>query len=235
MSFPISPRLLRVAEPPIAEAQGWVAGRSFPSDKPLIDVAQAAPGYPPADAMVEHLGAALTEPKNVRYTEILGRKSLRAALATHMSAAYGGQIGLDQVAITAGCNQAFCLAMMALAEAGDDVILPAPYYFNHQMWLETLGVKPVLMPFRGDGGGIPEPADAAALIGPRTRAIVLVTPNNPTGAIYPPDVIVAFQNLIGTSKPDGCRDGRSGVAYAKQVVFTLMSFRESTKPTGLTN
>lgn len=195
MSLSIAPRLHAVAEPPIAEAHGWVAGRSFPPDKPLIDVAQAVPGYPPADALISHLGAALRAPKNVRYTEILGRKSLRAALAAHMGETYGASISLEQVGITAGCNQAFCLAMMALAAAGDEVILPAPYYFNHQMWLEMLGVRPVHLPFRGARGGIPDPADAARLIGPSTRAIVLVTPNNPTGAIYPPEVIAAFHAL----------------------------------------
>jgi aspartate/methionine/tyrosine aminotransferase len=195
MNLPIAPQLQAVAEPPIAEAHAWVAGRDFPADKPLIDVAQAVPGYAPADALIAHLGAALAEPKNVRYTEILGRMSLRAALARHMNETYSGDVSPEQVGITAGCNQAFCLAMMTLAASGDEVILPAPYYFNHQMWLEMLGVRPVHMPFRGNRGGIPDPADAATLIGPRTRAIVLVTPNNPTGAIYPPDVIAAFHAL----------------------------------------
>ena len=130
-----------------------------------------------------------------RYTPIVGRDDLRSALAEALSGAYGGQVTPDQVAITAGCNQAFCLALMALAGPGDEAILAAPSYFNYQMWLEMLDVSPVYLPFRPERGGVPDPADARARITPRTRAIVLVTPNNPTGAIYPPETIDGFHHL----------------------------------------
>src|SRR3546814_17530242 len=66
------------------------------------------------------------------------------------------------------------------------------------MWLEMVGITPVHLPFRPDRGGVPDPADAAARIGPKTRAIVLVTPNNPTGAVYPPEVIAEFHALART-------------------------------------
>jgi aspartate/methionine/tyrosine aminotransferase len=88
--------------------------------------------------------------------------------------------------------------MTALAAAGDEVILPLPYYFNHRMWLDMLGIRTALLPFRADRGGVPDPDEAASLIGPKTRALVLVSPNNPTGAIYPPEALAAFRDL--------CRD-----------------------------
>ena len=109
-----------------------------------------------------------------------------------MSANYAAAIPARRVAITAGCNQAFCVALTALAGAGDEVLLAIPYYFNYQMWLEMQGVRPVHLAFREDRGALPDPSDAAKLITPRTRAIVLVTPNNPTGAIYPLELIDAF-------------------------------------------
>ncbi len=84
---------------------------------------------------------------------------------------------------------------MTLAAAGDEIILPLPYYFNHRMWLDMLGIAAVHLPFRPDRGGVPDPDEAAALIGPRTRAIVLVSPNNPTGAIYPKETLAAFRDL----------------------------------------
>ncbi len=112
-----------------------------------------------------------------------------------MSGVYGGVIAKEQVAITAGCNQAFCLALMALAEPGDEVLLPVPYYFNHRMWLDMLGVRVVHLPFRRDQAGVPDAAEAARRITPKTRAIVLVSPNNPTGAVYPADAIAAFYSL----------------------------------------
>ena len=153
------------------------------------------PAYPPAVALTDHLAGAVRQPEMARYTPIVGREDLRSALADELSETYGGRVTPDQVAITAGCNQAFCLALMALAGSGDEVVLAAPSYFNYQMWLEMLGVSPIYLPFRPERGGVPDPADAAARITPRTRAIVLVTPNNPTGAIYPPEVIDGFHRL----------------------------------------
>ena len=181
--------------PPIAEIAALARGRSFPADKPLLDLAQAVPAWPPAEALTRHLAEAVREPETARYTPILGRDALRDALAASLSGAYGGDVTRERVAIAAGCNQAFCLALMALAGPGDEAILAAPSYFNYQMWLEMLGTAPVYLPFRPERGGVPDPADARARITPRTRAIVLVTPNNPTGAIYPPETIHAFHDL----------------------------------------
>jgi aspartate/methionine/tyrosine aminotransferase len=184
-----------VAAPAIAETRAWVAGRRFPADKPLIDVAQAVPGYPPPRALTDHLARLVGEAGSHRYTEIEGLPALRQELASHMSGFYGAPIGAENVAITAGCNQAYCLVMQVLAATGDEVILPVPAYFNHQMWLDGLGVRAVHLPFRADRSGVPDPDEAARLIGPKTRAIVLVSPNNPTGAVYPAETIRRFYDL----------------------------------------
>ncbi|MGE0715854.1 MAG: aminotransferase [Alphaproteobacteria bacterium] len=193
MAYRLNPLLGAVVEPPIAEVQGWVAGRT--GGPPLIDMAQAVPRYAPPETMTRHLQQRLADPDIVRYAPIVGLPDLRAAFAAHLAGIYGGRIAAENVAVTAGCNQAYCLVMMTLAQAGDEVILPLPYYFNHQMWLDMLGVRAVHLPFRPDRDGVPDPAEAAALIGPRTRAIVLVSPNNPTGAIYPPETIAEFAAL----------------------------------------
>jgi aspartate/methionine/tyrosine aminotransferase len=195
MSYRLNTLVRNVAEPPIAEAQGWIRGRSFPPEKPLIDVAQAVPGYPPPAALTDHLAGVIGRQEMARYTEIEGIPALRQALAAHMSGFYGAPVAAEEVAITAGCNQAFCLAMMALAAAGDEIILPLPYYFNHRMWLDMLGIATVALPFRPDRGGVPDPREAAERITRRTRAIVLISPNNPTGAIYPPEVLAEFLAL----------------------------------------
>ena len=72
-------------------------------------------------------------------------------------------------------------------------MLALPYYFNHQMWLELQGVRALQLPFSDDA--LPDPEAAARLISSRTRAIALVTPNNPTGAVYPPERLAAFYEL----------------------------------------
>jgi len=218
MPIIVNPLVASVAEPPIAEAQSWIAGRSFPADRPLLDLAQAVPGYPPAEPLRDHLAEIVRRPETSRYTDILGLPALRAALAAHMGESYGADIAASQVGITAGCNQAFCVALNALAGAGDEVILPAPYYFNHQMWLDMQGIRAVHLPCEEERGAIPDPTVAAGLVGPRTRAIVLVTPNNPTGAIYPPETIAAFFDLAQAN----------GIALI--VDETYKDFRPDTAP-----
>jgi aspartate/methionine/tyrosine aminotransferase len=192
MSYAVNPLLRPVSAAPIPVARSWIAGRRFPADKPLIDVSQAVPGYPPPPEMTRHLAELLADDDTSRYTDVPGVPELREALAADIGAVYRGAVAPDQVAITAGCNQAFCFAIQSLAAPGDEVILPLPYYFNHQMWLEMSGVVGRHLPFHPERGGLPDVDEAAALIGPKTRAIVLVTPNNPTGAVYPPALIELF-------------------------------------------
>ena len=191
---PLNPAMAATEMPPVMEARRWLAGVAFPPDRPLINVSQAAP------VDVPHLGlrqavadAALNNPEAHLYGPVLGLPALRAEIAAQWSASYGGTIAPDQVGITQGCNQAFCAVLSTLAGAGDEVILPTPWYFNHKMWLDMQGVRTV--PLVTGPGLIPDAETAAALITPRTRAIVLVSPNNPGGAEYPAETLAAFRDL----------------------------------------
>jgi aspartate/methionine/tyrosine aminotransferase len=180
--------------PPIVAAKAWMAGVEHPAGRPLIDVSQAAPTDPPPEAMREAIArAALERPQAHGYGPVLGLPELRAEIATQWSADYGGRIKPAQVAITAGCNQAFCAAVAAICGEGDEVILPTPWYFNHKMWLDMSGARAV--PLATGDSLLPDPDRAEALIGPRTRAIALVTPNNPGGVEYPSDLVLAFYRL----------------------------------------
>jgi len=190
-----NPWLAAVEPSPIGETRRWVLNRTFPAERPLIDLSQAVPGYPPAMELRRHLGERLLDPAMHGYTPILGIADLRETYAAHLSAFYGAPIAAGEVGITSGCNQAFCLAMMSIAKAGDEVILPRPHYFNHDMWMRMQGIVPVSLDFRPGSGGVPHPEDAARLITARTRAIVLISPNNPTGAVYPPAILHAFFEL----------------------------------------
>ena len=178
--------------PPVMEAYGWLAGQNF-SNLPLINVSQAAPVNPPPAPMVAHMAAVIQDDDTHLYGPVLGLPALRAEVAGQWSTAYGGAIAPAQVGITSGCNQAFCASIAMLCGEGDEVLLPTPFYFNHKMWLDMAGVAAVALPCNGDM--IPDPEDAVARITPRTRAIVLVTPNNPCGVEYPADVIIAFYEI----------------------------------------
>ena len=182
-------RLVGVSVPPIAQAGRWAALYDG-GHGPLADCSQAVPNRPPPPELAERLARAALEPATARYGDILGDPALRAAYAAHVSARYGAPVDAARIAITSGCNQAFFAAMLALAGPGDAVILPAPWYFNHQMTLDMLGVDARALPLDAASGFLPDPAALDALIDERTRAVVLVSPNNPTGAVYP-DALLA--------------------------------------------
>ena len=180
--------------PPVMEARRWLAGVTFSAERPLINVSQAAPVAAPPEPLLQHIAhTALTKPEAHLYGPVLGLPELRAEVASQWSTAYAGDISPAQVAITSGCNQAFCATLTAIAGEGDEVILPTPWYFNHKMWLDMQGVTAV--PLATDTNLLPDPEHAAALITTRTRAIVLVTPNNPGGVEYPAELVRAMYNL----------------------------------------
>jgi aspartate/methionine/tyrosine aminotransferase len=85
--------------------------------------------------------------------------------------------------------------MTALCRAGDEVIVQTPYYFDHDMGLAMMGVVRVYAPFDPASGGLPSVDAISALITPRTRAILLVTPSNPTGAVTPPELLEKLYRL----------------------------------------
>ena len=189
----LNPTLARVCAPPVMEARRWLAETPLPQGRSLLNLSQAAPVDPPPEALRAAMAAALDRPDTHLYGPVLGDEPLRAAIAAHWSALYGGAIAPGQVAVTAGCNQAFCAALATLAGPGDAVLLAVPWYFNHRMWLDMAGVDAVPLPC--DGAMLPDPEAARAAITPRTRAIVLVSPNNPTGAEYPDALLHAVFDL----------------------------------------
>jgi len=194
MTQPVNPNMARTFASPVVEAKRWIEGVRFPPERPLINVSQAAPAAPPPRALREEIARVALEDDSAHlYGAVLGLGALRAELAREVSEIYGGEVAPGQVAITAGCNEAFAAALSTLAGPGDEVILPSPWYFNHKMWLDMAGIASVALP-TGDEL-LPSAALAEALITPRTRAIVLVTPNNPGGVEYPADLLAEFYDL----------------------------------------
>ena len=190
----LNPLLTRVEPPPIPLAHAWAA-RYDGAHGAALDLCQAVPGWVAPPELLDRLAHEAAQPGNTRYGLIDGDLALREAYAAEMSARDRGRVRADQVAITAGCNQAFFLTMLAVAAGGDNVVLPVPWFWNHQQSCTMLGIEPRALPCRAADGFVPDPAAAEALIDARTRAIVLVSPNNPTGAVYPPAVIDAFFEL----------------------------------------
>lgn len=187
----LNPPTAAEVESPIAAAYALVERRG--RERALLDLAQAAPRYPAAPQVVRHIAAVAQAPGGGEYTEIAGLPKLRSAFADELRDAYGGSVRAEHVLITAGCNQAFCLVASALAGPGEEIIVALPYYFNHTMWLRLNRIVPVYLEPGPDQ--VPQATAAELLITPRTRAILLVSPGNPSGVTLAPETIAEFAEL----------------------------------------
>jgi len=190
----LNPLLVGMAEPPIIAVTGWLNDVDLPPDRQLINLSQAAPIAPPPRALREHLAEAVVNRADAHlYGPVPGNPELRDEIAAQWSVLYGGVIVQGNVAITAGCNQAFCVAIATACAPGDIVMLPNPWYFNHRMWLDMTGIG--CIPLGCDADMLPDLGVARAAMSERVRAIVLVSPNNPTGAEYPDGLMHGFMEL----------------------------------------
>ena len=188
MTMKVSPYIASVHVPPISEVKQWVAGR--PDDgRELIDLCQAVPDYAPAAPLTEHLASVLSDPLMSKYTPDEGLLEVREAVCGYYTRKYGARLSPRNICLTIGASQAFWLAIVTLCRAGDEVVVQAPYYFDHPMALDILGVHGVYAPFVEAESGLPNPATIEALITPRTKAILVVSPSNPTGVITPPETL----------------------------------------------
>ncbi|MCX6951848.1 MAG: aminotransferase class I/II-fold pyridoxal phosphate-dependent enzyme, partial [Verrucomicrobia bacterium] len=161
-----------------------------------ISLGQGVVNYGPPRAALEQIARFLAEPGNHKYQPVSGIPALVAAIEEKLAAENGIPIGPahgNRTMVTAGGNQAFMNAVLAIADPGDEFILPTPYYFNHEMAVTMASCRPVLVPT--DANHQLDLAALRAAITPRTRAILTVSPNNPTGAVYPEAALRAVSAL----------------------------------------
>ena len=186
-----SERVENLVHSPIGAAHALVGLRT--NSRALLDLSQAAPSFPPADAVIERIAQVAREPDAGRYPPQPGLPALREAFANDLSRGYEADLSAESVLITAGCNQAFCIVASALTSPGDEALLIAPFYFNHDMWLRLEGVN--VRHLHPGPDLVPDPEHAESLLTDKTRLITLVSPGNPTGVTIPKDVIHGFADL----------------------------------------
>ncbi|HCF30235.1 MAG TPA: pyridoxal phosphate-dependent aminotransferase, partial [Cyanobacteria bacterium UBA11049] len=147
-----------------------------------ISLGQGVVYYPPPPEAIELLTQFFAEPSNNLYKSVEGIAPLQSAIAQKLQAFNKIEINDNCVVVTAGSNMAFMNAILAITSPGDEIILLTPYYFNHEMAITIAGCRPVLVPtdenYQLCSGAI------AKAITKRTRAVVTISPNNPTGAVY---------------------------------------------------
>lgn len=194
-----NPLIAKLSPPPVPSVLAW-AKEYDGSRGPLIDLSQAVPGYPAHPDMLNWLGEAAASPAFTGYGAIEGEQVLRSAYAEHVSGLYNAKVSAGNIHITSGCNQAFICTAMAIAGAGDTILMTNPFYFNQQTTLAMLGIGIELVPCDAGGGFLPDVDAIAAALKPGIRALALVTPNNPTGAVYPPALLRRIYDLCRANR-----------------------------------
>jgi aspartate aminotransferase len=140
-------------------------------------------------------GAIAAVNRNInRYTDTVGLMELRRAIARNLSTQLDSEWDAEEVALTSGAKQALFHAAMLLLNPGDEVIIPTPYWTTFPAQVLVAEGKPVFVDTRGTGF-VPRVSDIAAVITPATRAIIINTPNNPTGAVYDRSTLAGIAEL----------------------------------------
>lgn len=188
----ISQRLDKIQAPVIP-----LVGEMIAANPGTISLGQGIVHYDPPSSIVEAVSSRLSEQQSHRYGLVSGHSELISQLKEKCEKENG--ISIDEsrrIIVTAGSNMAFQSTVLAIADPGDEIIILSPYYFNHEMAIGIANCKAVVVPT--DHSYQPDIAAIEAAMSTRTRAIVTISPNNPTGAVYSRDSLTAINQM--------CRD-----------------------------
>ena len=176
-SFPLSARMAAVQSPIIP-----VIGELIRTHPGTVSLGQGVAGYGPPESAKAKVLEFFSDPSHHKYGPVQGIPPLLELIGRKLAEENGIHPGSRKVVVTAGANMGFLNALFAIADPGDEVILPLPYYFNQEMAVRMLNCRPVFVATDADFKLQPE-AIRSALTN-RTRAVVTISPNNPTGAVY---------------------------------------------------
>lgn len=129
------------------------------------------------------------------YTHSLGLIKLREAICEHYHGRYGVSVGPDQVIVTSGTSPGLFLVFAALLEPGDEIVMTDPHYACYPNFVSFLGGSPVFTTVTAQGGYQLDLEDLGRKLGPGTRAILINSPGNPTGAVMPPETLAKVASL----------------------------------------
>jgi aspartate/methionine/tyrosine aminotransferase len=170
-----------IMPPPIVKLAE--AAKRFIKSPGFLNLGQGLPGHIPPDDALSILKDRISHPATHVYTPDEGLLELREELALYLRQQSGIDANpQDEIVITAGANNAFAGAILTLVDHGENVIMPSPYYFNSVMAVKLAGAEVKEVPV--DETFQPRVEDIEAAIDKGTRAIFMITPNNPTGAVY---------------------------------------------------
>jgi aspartate/methionine/tyrosine aminotransferase len=191
----------------------------------ILHLELGEPDFAPPAAAVEACRAAL-EARQTRYTDSRGLLELREAIAADKGRRAGVSVDPDRVLVTSGTSPGLLLVFALLLEPGDEVLLPAPHYPCYPNFVRLCGATPVPVPCDPKAGWRVDPDALRAALGPRTKAIVLGSPANPTGAVQDAGVLRALAELGPALVSDEVYDGLvyDGAAAASALAVSDAAF-----------
>jgi len=164
--------------------------------KDVVSLGQGVPFFAPPTEVVSAIQQASAQPEGYRYTKDVGRDEVLEAVAEKIK--QENKIIANphrNIMMTAGGNQAFLNALLSITDLGDEIIVISPTYFNHVMAIKLAGCQPILLETRPEEGYLPDIDQIKNAISPRTKALVSISPNNPTGAVYPQKLLKSINDL----------------------------------------
>lgn len=206
-----------VLDPIIPRVSAWMAQRDD-----VLSLAQGMVHWSPPEGVDAAVIEALRQARHAsdrldnphRYGPGAGDPELLAAIASQLNQHHELDLSASDLWVTAGSNMAFQLVVRAICDPGDAVIVPLPWYFNHAMAIQLAGAEPVGVA----AGLVPDPDVLAKAITPRTRAIVTVSPGNPSGVVMPRATLSAIGALCA----------RHGLFHLSDEAYAL--FRHGSEP-----
>lgn len=172
----------------------------------VFDFSLGNPSVPAPEAVKRAIIDALDHEPPVLlhgYTASAGTDGARAAIATSLNRRFGTSYSADNLFISSGASAAIVTVLKAVLDAGDEVICITPFFPEYQVWIESVGAVCVHSP--ADADMMPDLADIKSRISSRTRMVIVNSPNNPTGAIYPAEQLRELGVLLGNASKDNGR------------------------------
>lgn len=202
----------------------------------ITDLMQATPGtislgqgvvhYGPPPQAIDAIRSFLANPGNHVYQDVPGKPALREAAAGKLERENGIGLAGRTVVITAGSNMGFLNALLCIADPGDEIVLLSPYYFNHEMAVRIANCIPV--PVATDPEYQPDLNAIEAAVSARTRAVVTISPNNPTGAVYTREALTGINALCRQRRIFHIHDeAYEYFRYGEAAYFSPLSVPES--------
>jgi aspartate/methionine/tyrosine aminotransferase len=188
-TFTASDRMLDI-QPPIIP----IVADLIKNTPGTISLGQGVVYYTPPPSVIEKVTSLESSVGFNWYSEVEGTPELRSCISIKLKHENNIHLnGSQSLVVTAGANMAFMNALMAITDPGDEVILLRPYYFNHEMAIKMVSCTPIAVDTNTDFQ--PSLENIAAAITPNTKAIVTVSPNNPTGVVYSESTLRAINKL----------------------------------------